>query len=314
MIFGQNRHFQFLSLARKGVRLVRNLLLTWSPSIRSKTPWQTKKSNGTSPRSCKYFYTSQDVDISILPVPEKHAIQEIYRVSSLNKFIILWNHLLFWIISCFCIFLVLFIHFLVFVDRLFWFLLLDFARYWLMKGIVDLTIWNLNPDLQLMAGQKIFATPRGGPVRLFGLPRGFTPNQWGSRQKKISDQAHPLHWKNRTSKSQKIDFFDKNTHSQVPNVRCPRSTFVKSDTVAVENKSSNFAVSDVSISLILSKEVFCFVCGQAIKNLTTWQLISSYCQSLKKQISWPQLLQTLFFPIADIFHNQLSASAMLLFG
>ena len=58
-IFSQNRHFRFLSLARKGVRLVRNFFLTWSPSIRSKTPWQTKKSNETSPRSYKYFFIPQ---------------------------------------------------------------------------------------------------------------------------------------------------------------------------------------------------------------------------------------------------------------
>ena len=58
-IFSQNRHFRFLSLARKGVRLVRNFFLTWSLSIRSKTPWQTKKSNETSPRSYKYFFIPQ---------------------------------------------------------------------------------------------------------------------------------------------------------------------------------------------------------------------------------------------------------------
>ena len=58
-IFSQNRHFWFLILARKGVRLVRNFFLTWSLSIRSKTPWQTKKSNETSPRSYKYFFIPQ---------------------------------------------------------------------------------------------------------------------------------------------------------------------------------------------------------------------------------------------------------------
>ncbi len=44
----------------------------------------------------------------------------------------------------------------------------------------------------MLGDEKIFVTPRGGLVRLFGLPWGFTPNQWGSRQKEISDQAHPF--------------------------------------------------------------------------------------------------------------------------
>ena len=55
-IFHQNWHFRFLSLTRMGVRLVRNFFLTWSLLIRSKTPWQTKKSNETSPWSYKYFF------------------------------------------------------------------------------------------------------------------------------------------------------------------------------------------------------------------------------------------------------------------
>ena len=55
-IFHQNWHFRFLSLARIEVRLVRNFFLTWSLLIRSKTPWQTKKSNETSPWSYKYFF------------------------------------------------------------------------------------------------------------------------------------------------------------------------------------------------------------------------------------------------------------------
>ena len=58
--------------------------------------------------------------------------------------------------------------------------------------------------------EKIFITPRGGPVRLFRLPRGFTSRKGLSPQKKIFVIAHPLHWKNRTSKSRKIDFFEKN--------------------------------------------------------------------------------------------------------
>ena len=39
---------------------------------------------------------------------------------------------------------------------------------------------------------KQFVTPRGGPVRLFGLPWGLSPSQGGSRQKEISDPPHPL--------------------------------------------------------------------------------------------------------------------------
>ena len=44
----------------------------------------------------------------------------------------------------------------------------------------------------MLGDEKIFVTPRGGLVRLFGLPWGFTPNRYGSSQKEISDQAHPL--------------------------------------------------------------------------------------------------------------------------
>ena len=61
-----------------------------------------------------------------------------------------------------------------------------------------------------LSDEKIFITPRGGPVRLFRLPRGFTSRKGLSPQKKIFVIAHPLHWKNRTSKSRKIDFFEKN--------------------------------------------------------------------------------------------------------
>ena len=68
----------------------------------------------------------------------------------------------------------------------------------------------INTNINIMTHEDIFVTPRGGPVRLFGLPWGFTPNRCLSPQKEISDQAHPLHWKNRTSKSRKIDFFEKN--------------------------------------------------------------------------------------------------------
>ena len=56
---GQNRHFRFVILARKGVRLVKKFFLVWCALIRSKTPWQTKKSNETSPWSYKYFFIPQ---------------------------------------------------------------------------------------------------------------------------------------------------------------------------------------------------------------------------------------------------------------
>ena len=79
-----------------------------------------------------------------------------------------------------------------------------------MKGVLELTSWDFNMNLLLMTCQNKFTTPRGGLVRLFGLPWSFTPNRCLSAHKKISDQAHPLHWKNRTSKSRKIDFFEKN--------------------------------------------------------------------------------------------------------
>ena len=45
-----------------------------------------------------------------------------------------------------------------------------------------------------------FVTPRGGLVRLFGLPWGFTPNQCASHQKKNFDQAHPHPAQNEKSK------------------------------------------------------------------------------------------------------------------
>ena len=43
----------------KGVRGVRNFFLTWSLSTRTKTPWQTKKSNETSPRRYKCIFIPQ---------------------------------------------------------------------------------------------------------------------------------------------------------------------------------------------------------------------------------------------------------------
>ena len=43
----------------KEVRPDRNFFLRWQTSIRSKTPWQTKKSNETSPRSYKFIFIPQ---------------------------------------------------------------------------------------------------------------------------------------------------------------------------------------------------------------------------------------------------------------
>ena len=69
--------------------------------------------------------------------------------------------------------------------------------------------YMLNTNINIMTHEEIFVTPRGGPVRLFGLPWGFSPSREGSRQKEISDPPHPLRWKNRSSKSWKIDFSEK---------------------------------------------------------------------------------------------------------
>ena len=52
----------------------------------------------------------------------------------------------------------------------------------------------------MMGDEKIFVTPRGGLVRLFGLPWGFTSNQCASHQNKIFDQAHPHPAQNEKSK------------------------------------------------------------------------------------------------------------------
>ena len=74
------------------------------------------------PAELQIFLASQDVDISILPVPEKHAIQEIYRVSSLNKFTFLCNHLLFQFFSLFSFLLIFFINLVHFLFLFFFFL------------------------------------------------------------------------------------------------------------------------------------------------------------------------------------------------
>ena len=52
----------------------------------------------------------------------------------------------------------------------------------------------------MMGDEKIFVTARGGLVRLFGLPWGFTSNQCASHQKNIFDQAHPHPAQNEKSK------------------------------------------------------------------------------------------------------------------
>ena len=64
--------------------------------------------------------------------------------------------------------------------------------------------------LSALGDKNGYVTPRGGPVRLFGLPWGFTSNQEKSPQKIFFEVAHPLPPKNRPSKSQKIDIFEKN--------------------------------------------------------------------------------------------------------
>ena len=50
----------------------------------------------------------------------------------------------------------------------------------------------LNTNINIMTHEEIFLTPRGGPVRPFGLSWGFSPSLGGSRQKEISDSPHPL--------------------------------------------------------------------------------------------------------------------------
>ena len=62
----------------------------------------------------------------------------------------------------------------------------------------------------ILGDKNKFVTPRGGLVRLFGLPWGFTSNWEESHQKIFFEVAHPLPPKNWPSKSQKIDFFKKN--------------------------------------------------------------------------------------------------------
>ena len=52
----------------------------------------------------------------------------------------------------------------------------------------------------MMEDENKFVTPRGGLVRLFGLPWGFTPNQCASHQKIIFDQANPHPAQNEKSK------------------------------------------------------------------------------------------------------------------
>ena len=66
----------------------------------------------------------------------------------------------------------------------------------------DLQKYSKNEKFSLKNWKKCIFSILGGPNRLlggwgglgrlFGLPRGFTPNQCGSPQKKISDQAQPL--------------------------------------------------------------------------------------------------------------------------
>ena len=73
------------------------------------------------------------------------------------------------------------------------------------KNMIFLGKWILRS----LRYENKFITPRGGLVRLFGLPWGFTSNRCLSPQKEISVGAHLLTSKNRTSKSRKIDFSEK---------------------------------------------------------------------------------------------------------
>ena len=133
--------------------------------------------------------------------------------------------------------------------------------------------------MSILASQKIFATPRGGPVRLFGLPWGFTPNRCLSPQKKISDQAHPLHRKNRTSKSRKIDFFGKNfrkilTCQKFLCSKCCRNFCSEGRTTQDHNfsgfQSWNNPSKTRKVTIIQSYEAF----GQKPHFWTTWWLLT----------------------------------------
>ena len=59
----------------------------------------------------------------------------------------------------------------------------------------------------MLGGQNRFLGDWGGPGRLFGLPWGFSPNRWGSRQTEISDQAHLLPSQNEQPKMPIFAFF-----------------------------------------------------------------------------------------------------------
>ena len=78
-------------------------------------------------------------------------------------------------------------------------------RIWEEKNMIFLENWILSS----LRDENTFISPRGGLVRLFGLPWGFTSNRCLSPQKEISVGAHLLTSKNRTSKSRKIDFSEK---------------------------------------------------------------------------------------------------------
>ena len=64
----KNWHFRLFILGGKGVRLVRNFFLRWSTLVRSKTPWQTKKTSGTSPAHWESILTSQDRKMGFYPI------------------------------------------------------------------------------------------------------------------------------------------------------------------------------------------------------------------------------------------------------
>ncbi len=89
--FRQNRHLRFLILVGKGVCPVRNICMVRSPLIWSKAPWQTKKSDGTSPRSYKYLFIPQHG--FLMKIDDKSMNYAIFGLTLeiCNSTNILWN-------------------------------------------------------------------------------------------------------------------------------------------------------------------------------------------------------------------------------
>ena len=72
-------------------------------------------------------------------------------------------------------------------------------------------LMKFHPKSIIRNGNKFF-TPREGLVQHFGLLLGFTPTRWGSCQKEISEQAHPLPCQAEKSKMQ---ISAKNTENKI---------------------------------------------------------------------------------------------------